>query len=65
LEPFIEDCSRFKDSLDRDVLEIDVGLSAGHQRFAQAGARLTEIDLTNRTVEYTRSCLVGLMLWLR
>jgi len=31
-----------------------VGLGADHQRFAEAGARLTGIDLTPRAVEHTR-----------
>lgn len=54
LEPFIEGFARFEDARDRDVLEIGVGLGADHQRFAQAGARLTGIDLTDRAVEHTR-----------
>lgn len=54
LEPFIENFARFDASRDLDVLEIGVGLGADHQRFAQAGARLTGIDLTERAVEHTR-----------
>lgn len=54
LEPFIENFARFDASRDLDVLEIGVGLGADHQRFAQAGARLTGIDLTDRAVEHTR-----------
>ncbi len=54
LEPFIEDFARFDVSRNLDVLEIGVGLGADHQRFAQAGARLTGIDLTERAVEHTR-----------
>lgn len=54
LEPCIEPFAQFQDSRDRDVLEIGVGLGADHQRFAQAGARLTGIDLTERAVEHTR-----------
>jgi SAM-dependent methyltransferase len=54
LEPFIEHFARFEDSRDWDVLEIGVGLGADHQRFAEAGARLTGIDLTDRAVEHTR-----------
>lgn len=54
LEPFIESFARFDGSRDLDVLEIGVGLGADHQRFAQAGARLTGIDLTDRAVEHTR-----------
>lgn len=54
LEPFIEPFARFSESRGRDVLEIGVGLGADHQRFAEAGARLTGIDLTERAVEHTR-----------
>lgn len=54
LEPFIERFARFDGSRDLDVLEIGVGLGADHQRFAQAGARLTGIDLTERAVEHTQ-----------
>ena len=54
LEPFIESFASFDASRDLDVLEIGVGLGADHQRFAQAGARLTGIDLTERAVEHTR-----------
>ncbi len=53
LEPFIESFACFDASRDLDVLEIGVGLGADHQRFAQAGARLTGIDLTDRAVEHT------------
>ncbi|MDQ3776852.1 MAG: hypothetical protein M3461_22125 [Pseudomonadota bacterium] len=48
LEPFIEGFARFDGARDLIVLEIGVGLGADHQRFAQAGARLTGIDLTDR-----------------
>lgn len=54
LEPFIESFARFGEARDLDVLEIGVGLGADHQRFAQAGARLTGIDLTERAVEHTK-----------
>ncbi len=54
LEPFIEGFARFDGARDLDVLEIGVGLGADHQRFAQARARLTGIDLTDRAVEHTR-----------
>lgn len=54
LEPFIESFACFKSASGQDVLEIGVGLGADHQRFAQAGARLTGIDLTERAVEHTR-----------
>jgi SAM-dependent methyltransferase len=35
------------------VLEIGVGLGADHQRFAEAGADLFGIDLTERAIEHT------------
>lgn len=53
LEPFIECFARFEESRDLDVLGMGVGLGADHHRFAQAGARLTGIDLTERAVEHT------------
>jgi SAM-dependent methyltransferase len=42
------------------VLEIGVGLGADHQQFAEAGADLWGIDLTERSVEHTRHRLVAL-----
>lgn len=57
LEPFIESFARFDEARDLDVLEIGVGLGADHQRFAQAGARLAGIDLTERAVEHSRKRL--------
>jgi SAM-dependent methyltransferase len=54
LEPYIESFAAFDGARDKDVLEIGVGLGADHQRFAQEGARLTGIDLTDRAIEHTR-----------
>jgi SAM-dependent methyltransferase len=54
LEPFIEGFADFEGARDLDVLEVGVGLGADHQRFAEAGARLTGIDLTERAVEHTQ-----------
>ena len=54
LEPFVEGFARFEASRELHVLEIGVGQGADHQRFAQAGARLTGIDLTERAVKHTR-----------
>jgi ubiquinone/menaquinone biosynthesis C-methylase UbiE len=54
LEPVIEEFAQFASAAGNKVLEIGVGLGADHQRFAQAGARLSGIDLTARAVEHTR-----------
>jgi SAM-dependent methyltransferase len=54
LEPFIETFADAGSSRNRDVLEIGVGLGADHQLFAEAGARLTGIDLTERSVQHVR-----------
>ena len=54
LEPYIEGFAGFDSAKDLDVLEIGVGLGAVHQRFAEGGARLTGIDLTDRAVEHTQ-----------
>ena len=62
LEPYIPAFADFEGTNGLDVLEIGVGLGADHQRFAQAGARLQGIDLTQRAVELTqkRLALLGL-----
>jgi SAM-dependent methyltransferase len=54
LEPIIEEFAEFASAAGKDVLEVGVGLGADHQRFAQAGATLTGIDLTARAVAHTR-----------
>ena len=54
LEPYIEGFAGFATARDRDVLEIGVGLGADHQRFAEAGARLSGVDLTERAIAHTR-----------
>jgi SAM-dependent methyltransferase len=54
LEPFIPSFAEFEAWCGKRVLEIGVGLGADHQRFAEAGALLTGIDLTPRAVEHTR-----------
>jgi len=54
LEPVIAEFAAFEVAAGRTVLEIGVGLGADHQRYAQAGARLSGIDLTERAVKHTR-----------
>lgn len=54
LEPYIETFADFAGCAGKRVLEIGVGLGADHQRFAQAGAQLWGIDLTERAVAHTR-----------
>ena len=54
LEPFIIPFADFDAAKDKKVLEIGVGLGAEHQMFAQAGADLYGIDLTERAIEHTR-----------
>jgi len=57
LEPYINDFARFRAACGLRVLEIGVGLGADHQQFAQAGADLWGIDLTERALEHTRQRL--------
>jgi 2-polyprenyl-3-methyl-5-hydroxy-6-metoxy-1,4-benzoquinol methylase len=54
LEPFIIPFADFEAARGKEVLEVGVGLGADHQRFAEAGAVLTEVDLTPRAIEMTR-----------
>ncbi|WP_207199491.1 class I SAM-dependent methyltransferase [Rhodoplanes elegans] len=54
LEPFIEPFADFRSASGKKVLEIGVGLGADHQRFAEAGAELYGIDLTERAVAHAR-----------
>ena len=59
LEPYIRDFARFEETRGLRVLEIGVGLGADHQQFAEAGADLWGIDLTERAVEHTRRRLAA------
>ena len=54
LEPYILEFAEFKKSQGKTVLEIGVGLGADHQQFAEAGALLTGVDLTQRAITHTR-----------
>lgn len=60
LEPYIETFADFAAACGREVLEIGVGLGADHQRFAEAGAVLTGVDLTERAVGHTGQRLAAL-----
>jgi SAM-dependent methyltransferase len=62
LEPYILEFAEFAQARAKRVLEIGVGLGADHQRFAQAGAELYGIDLTERAVEHTQRRLAAFRL---
>lgn len=53
LEPYIVPFADFTSTAGTRVLEIGVGLGADHQRFAEAGAHLSGVDLTPRAIELT------------
>jgi SAM-dependent methyltransferase len=55
LEPYIARFAEFDKAGGKRVLEVGVGLGADHQRFAEAGAILWGIDLTERAIEHTRA----------
>lgn len=57
LEPYIREFAQFATAGGLRVLEIGVGLGADHQCFAEAGAELYGIDLTERAAAFTRSRL--------
>jgi len=57
LEPYISELARFEEARGKRVLEIGVGLSADHQKFAEAGAILRGIDLTKRAIDHVRQRL--------
>ena len=59
LEPYITDFAGFKEVHGLSVLEIGVGLGADHQQFAEMGANLWGIDLTERAIEHTRRRLAA------
>jgi SAM-dependent methyltransferase len=54
LEPYIEEFAAFETVKGQSVLEIGVGLGADHQRFAEAGANLSGVDLTERAVMHAQ-----------
>ncbi|KTD24328.1 SAM dependent methyltransferase [Legionella lansingensis] len=57
LEPYILDFAEFHRYQQKKVLEIGVGLGSDHQKFAEAGAELSGIDLTDRAISYTKKRL--------
>ena len=59
LETFIKTFADAPSTRYREVLEIGVGLGADHPLFAEAGAQLTGIDLTEHAVEHVRRRLDG------
>lgn len=63
LEPEILGFADFKGSQGLRVLEIGVGLGADHQQFAEAGADLYGIDLTERAIAHTRNRLLAFGLY--
>jgi SAM-dependent methyltransferase len=54
LEPYILEFAGFDSTKAMRVLEVGVGLGADHQRFAESGADLYGIDLTERAIEHTQ-----------
>jgi ubiquinone/menaquinone biosynthesis C-methylase UbiE len=57
LEPIIDSFVEFDKFSGKVTLEISVGLWTDHQWFAESGALLLGIDLTNRAVEHIRTRL--------
>lgn len=58
LEPFIFDFAKFSEAQGSDVLEIGVGMGADHLQWARSHPRsLTGIDLTERSVKFTKARL--------
>jgi len=54
IEPYILSFAEFEKYYEKKVLEIGIGLGADHQKFAEAGAELYGIDLTQRAVNYVQ-----------
>ena len=53
-EPYILTFADFESGRRKRVLEIGVGLGADHQSFADHGAVLTGVDLTDRAISHTK-----------
>jgi 2-polyprenyl-3-methyl-5-hydroxy-6-metoxy-1,4-benzoquinol methylase len=54
LEPYIISFANFEGAKNKKVLEIGVGLGADHQKFAEAGAELFGVDLTEKAITNTK-----------
>src|SRR6476620_8181897 len=54
VEPYIVPFAGFDRVRGLKVLEVGVGLGADHQRFAEGGAELNGVDLTERAIEHVR-----------
>lgn len=54
IEPYIPDFALFSEAKEEKVLEVGVGLGADHQSFAESGAIMCGIDLTEKAIQYTR-----------
>lgn len=54
LEPYIPEFAQFESVKGKKVLEIGVGLGADHQGFAENGADLYGIDLTDRAINHVQ-----------
>jgi SAM-dependent methyltransferase len=52
--PWFDRVVRFEEWAGREVLEIGVGLGSDHFRFAQAGGRMTALDLSREHLRQTR-----------
>lgn len=55
----IQDVTCFNKACGLRVLEIGVGLGADHQQFAEAGADLCGVDLTERAIKHKRQRLAA------
>jgi 2-polyprenyl-3-methyl-5-hydroxy-6-metoxy-1,4-benzoquinol methylase len=57
LEPYILPFLKFRETNNKNLLEIGVGLGADHQQLAMSGLNMFGIDLTERAINYTKQRL--------
>lgn len=57
LEPYILPFLKFPETNNKNLLEIGVGLGADHQQLAMSGLNMYGIDLTERSINYTKERL--------